>query len=152
MEEPPITVLYVDDEPGLLDIARIFLEKSGDFKVETSTSAQIALDNPGIRACDAIVSDYQMPDMNGIAFLKIVRERFGDIPFILFTGRGREEVVIDAINNGADFYLQKGGDPKAQFAELAHKIRQAVKTRRAEDELLLLKTSVEQAHDEVFWA
>ena len=49
-----------------------------------------------------------------------------DIPFILFTGRGREEVVIEAINNGVDFYLQKGGDPKAQFAELGHKIKKAV--------------------------
>jgi len=45
----------------------------------------------------AIIADYQMPGMDGIAFLKLVRERFGDIPFILFTGRGREEVVIDAL-------------------------------------------------------
>jgi PAS domain S-box-containing protein len=73
-----------------------------------------------------------MPDMDGIAFLKVVRERFWDIPFILFTGQGREEVVIDAINNGADFYLQKGGDPNALFAELSHKIRQAVRGKQAE--------------------
>ena len=73
--------------------------------------------------------------MDGIAFLKAVRERFGDIPFILFTGRGREEVVIDAINNGADFYLQKGGDPKSQFAELSHKIRQSVRRKQAEHSL-----------------
>ena len=72
-----------------------------------------------------------MPEMDGIAFLKIVRERFGDLPFILFTGRGREEVVIEAINNGVDFYLQKGGDPKSQFAELSHKIKMAVERKRA---------------------
>ena len=76
-----------------------------------------------------------MQGMDGITFLKAVRERFGDIPFVLFTCRGREEVVIEAINNGADFYLQKGGDPEAQFAELAHKIRQAVRTRQAERSL-----------------
>ena len=76
-----------------------------------------------------------MPGMDGIAFLKAVRERFGDIPFILFTGRGREEVVIEAINNGADSYLQKGGDPEAQFAELAHRIRQAVRRKQAERSL-----------------
>ena len=146
-----IKVLYVDDEPLLLQLAKIFLEKSGGFLIETSTSANEALTNPAIQTYDAIISDYQMPDMDGIAFLKIVREYFGDIPFILFTGKGREEVVIDAINNGADFYIQKGGDPKAQFAELAHKIRQAVKRRQAEDELVLLKTSVDQAYDEVFW-
>ena len=73
--------------------------------------------------------------MDGIAFLKEVMSRFGSIPFILFTGRGREEVVIDAINNGADFYLQKGGDPLAQFAELMHKIRQAITRRKAQEEL-----------------
>ena len=68
----------------------------------------------------------------GSNYLKKVRKSFGSIPFVLFTGRGREEVVIEAINNGVDFYLQKGGDPKAQFAELAHKVRQAVTRRRAE--------------------
>jgi PAS domain S-box-containing protein len=55
-----------------------------------------------------------------------VRCTYGNIPFILFTGRGREEVVIEAINNGVDFYIQKGGNAGAQFAELAHKIRHAV--------------------------
>ncbi|MCA1917573.1 PAS domain S-box protein, partial [Methanospirillum hungatei] len=64
------------------------------------------------------------------------RSSYGNIPFILFTGRGREEVVIEALNNGADFYLQKGGDPKAQFAELGHKIRQAVSRLKAEHELI----------------
>ena len=127
-----IRVLYVDDEPGLLEIGKIFLEKSEGLQVDTSTSAQDALTTSPIQACEAIVSDYQMPEMNGIAFLKHVRARFGDIPFILFTGKGREEVVIEAINNGADFYLQKGGDPKSQFAELAHKIRQAVARKKAE--------------------
>ena len=127
-----IRVLYVDDEPGLLQIAQLFLEKSGEFKVETLTSALEALDSSSIQSCDAIISDFQMPEMDGIAFLKAVRERFGDLPFILFTGRGREEVVIDAINKGVDFYLQKGGDVQAQFVELAHKIRQAVNRRRAD--------------------
>ena len=127
-----ISVLYVDDEAPLLDLARIFMEKTGDFRVFTSTSAKEALESASITSCDAIVSDYQMPEMDGIGFLKEVRSRFGDIPFILFTGRGREEVVIAAINNGADFYLQKGGEPKAQFAELTHKVRQAVRRRQAE--------------------
>jgi PAS domain S-box-containing protein len=127
-----IRVLYVDDEPGLLEIAKHFLEGGEKFQVDILESAHAALSGSAIRSCDAIVSDYQMPEMNGIEFLKAVREQFGDLPFILFTGRGREEVVIDAINNGADFYLQKGGDPGALFAELANQIRHAVARRRAE--------------------
>ncbi|MDD1702417.1 MAG: PAS domain S-box protein [Methanoregula sp.] len=130
-----IRVLYVDDEPGLLEIGQDFLELSGDIHVETSTSAEKSLDSPALGSYDVIISDYQMPGMDGIAFLKTIRERSGDIPFILFTGRGREEVVIEAINNGADFYLQKGGDPEAQFAELAHKVRQAMRRKQAERSL-----------------
>ncbi|MFA4850820.1 MAG: PAS domain S-box protein, partial [Methanoregula sp.] len=130
--EKEIKVIYVDDEPDLLEITRLFLENAGNFQVTTSTSAKNALDSSSIQSFDLIVSDYQMPGMDGITFLKEVRNRYGDIPFILFTGRGREDVVIDAINNGADFYLQKGGSPNAQFAELAHKIRQAVGRKRAE--------------------
>ncbi len=127
-----IAALYVDDEPELLEIGRLFLETSGDLTIDTCTSPLEAQEKLRSTRYDAIISDYQMPEMDGIAFLKCVRSEFGTIPFILFTGRGREEVVIEAINNGADFYLQKGGAPQAQFAELAHKVRQAVFQKRAE--------------------
>ena len=153
---PMCSVLYVDDEQLLLDLCRSYLEKSGDFRIETTGSAPEAIEKIQNTSYDAIVSDYQMPGMDGIVFLKEVRSRFGDIPFILFTGKGREEIAIEAINNGADFYLQKGGDPRSQFAELAHKIRKAVERRRAieelrdnESQLRLLQISVDQASDEV---
>lgn len=136
MVEPLVSVLYVDDEVSLLEIGKIFLERAGPFTVKTIPSADDALALLATSLPDAIVSDYQMPGMDGIAFLHHVREKFGDIPFILFTGRGREEVVIQAINDGADFYLQKGGDPRSQFAELAHKIRQAVRRKAAERSVL----------------
>jgi PAS domain S-box-containing protein len=127
-----VTVLYVDDEPGLLEIGKLFLETTAGFAVDILPSAAEALAVIQEKEYDAIISDYQMPVMDGIAFLKAVRKGGYTVPFILFTGRGREEVVIEAINNGADFYLQKGGDPKAQFAELAHKILRAVEGRRTE--------------------
>jgi len=131
----PIRVLYVDDEPGLLELGKSFLGKEDGFVVDTAESATLALAHLDTHPCDAIVSDYQMPEVNGIEFLKTVRGSGRTVPFILFTGRGREEVVIEAINNGVDFYLQKGGDTLALFAELSHKIRQAVSRNRAQDEL-----------------
>lgn len=126
------SVLYVDDEPELLQIGKIFLERHGKFRVDTATSASEGLKLLKSGTYEAIVSDYQMPVMDGIAFLKKIRAAGNTLPFIIFTGRGREEVVIQALNEGADFYLQKGGEAKSQFAELAHKIRQAVEHRRAD--------------------
>jgi len=128
-----LRVLYVDDEPGLLAIGKRFLEKEGVFAVDTLTSAKQALEQLNTEHYDVIISDYQMPEMDGIQFLVEVRARFGQVPFILFTGKGREEVVIQAINSGADFYIQKGGEPAAQFAELTHKVRQAASRKRAEE-------------------
>lgn len=131
----PILILYVDDEPLSLEIGRRYLEKGGDFKVIPLLSASDALRVLQIGTCDVIVSDYQMQEMDGITFLKEVRGRNPTIPFILFTGRGREDVVIEAFENGADFYLQKCGEPKFQFIELIHKIHLAVERRRTEKEL-----------------
>jgi len=129
------TVLYVDDEPGLLEIGKLFLEDNGQFSVDVITSAPEALARMNAKTYDAIISDYQMAGMDGIEFLKKVRTSGNTIPFILFTGRGREEIVIQALNEGADFYLQKGGDPTSQFIELSNKIQYAITRRRAEESL-----------------
>jgi PAS domain S-box-containing protein len=125
-------VLYVDDEPSLLEIGKLFLEEGGQFIVDTITSAPAALALLNSKTYDAIISDYQMPEMDGIEFLKMVRTSGSIIPFILFTGRGREEVVIEALNAGADFYLQKGGEPESQFVELAHNVNSAISRKKAD--------------------
>jgi PAS domain S-box-containing protein len=130
-----IRVLYVDDEPDLLEIAKIILEKGGAFSVDTLSSAPEALEQVDAERYDAIISDYQMPEMDGIIFLRQLRALGNATPFIIFTGKGREEIAIQALNEGADFYIQKGGDIRSQFTELAHKIRQAVARRRAEERM-----------------
>lgn len=134
-------ILYVDDEPALLDITRIFLENGGVFSVDCAMSGSEALSRIAAGNYDAVVSDYQMPGMDGITLLKKVRETDKTLPFILFTGKGREEVVIEAINSGVDFYLQKGGEPKSQYAELSHKICTAIARHTYEN---ALKESEEQ--------
>ncbi len=130
-----ITILYVDDEPGLLSLGKYFLERSGQFIVDTITSAPAALSLQNAKRYDAIISDYHMPEMDGIELLRTIRSSGNTIPFILFTTRQREEIAIQALNEGADFYQHKGGEPTSLFAELSHKIRYAVMRRHAEESL-----------------
>ncbi|WP_292490541.1 PAS domain S-box protein [Methanoculleus sp. 10] len=130
-----LRVLVVDDEPALLELTRIFLERSGDLQVEVTPSPLQGLNMLAATPYDAIVADYEMPEMDGITFLREVRRRGMTTPFIIFSGRGREEVVIEAINNGADFYLQKNGNPSTQFAELRNMILQGVRRGQAEAEV-----------------
>lgn len=126
-------VLYVDDEPDLLELGKTFLESSRELTVDTAISAADARRMLASNAYEAIISDYHMPDMDGLQLLKALRAENNHVPFIIFTGKGREEVVIEALNSGADFYLQKGGNPQAQFAELEQKVKEAVRRSRAEE-------------------
>jgi signal transduction histidine kinase len=97
-----------------------------------------------------VVSDYQMPELDGIEFLQHLRKEHPALPFIMFTGNGREEIAIAAFENGADFYIRKGGNPVAQFAELAHKIRKSVEQRKArEDEFRKKNKGLGAAFDEL---
>jgi len=120
-----LSVLAIDDEPDLLDIVKHFLERYGDMKVETTRTTTEALNLVSKKEYDAIILDYFMPEINGIDFLRILRAKGDTTPIIIFTGVGREHAAIEALNNGADFFLQKGDDPTTQFRELAHMIKQA---------------------------
>lgn len=109
-ESDEINVLFVDDEKGILEQGKVFLEEKG-LAVDVAESAKEALDSFDEKEYEAIISDYQMPVMNGLEFLEDLREkRNSDIPFIMFTGKGREKVAMEALNLGADRYLQKYGD------------------------------------------
>ena len=106
-----VKVLYIDDEDEMLDLVRSFMEMGGEFIVDTEKEPHNALERLSKSNYDAIISDYQMSSMNGIQLLEEIRSNRDDIPFILFTGKGREEIVIEALNRGADGYVQKGSIP-----------------------------------------
>lgn len=116
LPESKIDVLLVDDEPNLLKQASLVLEKEDQLNIRTTTSAQEALELMENNDFDVIISDYKMPEIDGLEFLEIIRtEKKENIPFIIFTGRGREEIAMKALNLGANRYIQKGGDPKSQY-------------------------------------
>ena len=146
-----IRVLHVDDDPDFLELAAIALERSDDrFEVETATSPSEGLDRlaAGQRAddrddrrnedcdIDCVVSDYDMPDMDGLEFLRAVREEYPKLPFILFTGKGSETVASEAIAAGVTDYLQKGSGIE-RYELLANRIENAFEqfdaVRRAEE-------------------
>jgi len=133
--EKSCQVLLVDDESVILDITSRFLERTGKIETICCNSADEALIIIQARAIDVIVSDYDMPDMDGIDLLSWIRKSGYSTPFILYTGRGREEVVIEALNNGATHYLRKGGEPKSLYAELVNIICQVSDKIRSEQEV-----------------
>jgi CheY-like chemotaxis protein len=125
-----LSILHVDDESTFLAVSKIYLERRG-ITVISAGSVREAMHLLDTCCFDAILSDYQMPDINGIEFLKMLREKRCPIPFILFTGRLSEDVLAEAISHGAMFSLHKGGDPRLRFAELEQKIRIASQRYRA---------------------
>ncbi len=120
-------VLFVDDEKNFRDLVETYSEETEyDIDVTTVGSAKEALQMVEEEDWDAIVSDYKMAPMDGLELLKELRDTGNDIPFILFTGKGREEVAMEALNLGAERYVKKGGDPEKQFQFLAQAIEQEV--------------------------
>ena len=85
-----ISVLYVDDEPDLLDLGKIFLERTGDFRVTIATGVKEALSAMEGSEFETIISDYQMPGMDGIGFLKHLRLTWQKTPCIHLTSPGHE--------------------------------------------------------------
>src|SRR3990170_1034741 len=142
-EETLIRVLHVDDDADFLNTAKQILEMQSSFQVETARSVEEAKDKMKEKTFDVIVSDYVMPGKNGLDFLKELGDSGSNIPFILLTGKGREEVAIKALNLGVDGYFNKLGHPETVYGELAHGIRCTVKSKQAEQ---ALKESEEKYH------
>jgi DNA-binding NtrC family response regulator len=84
-----IRLLYVDDEASCLKLVKIFLEETGEFAVDTVTSVREAMNKLASGNYDALISDYSMPESDGLEFLHLVREKDDSIPFLLFSGRSR---------------------------------------------------------------
>ncbi|MFX0114359.1 MAG: PAS domain S-box protein, partial [Candidatus Hodarchaeota archaeon] len=130
-------ILLVDDDQDLLTIAMNLLgREEPNFEIIAVLSASDALQKLATEHFDLIVADYQMPGMTGLELLKQLRTEGNDIPFIVFTGKGREEIAIDALNLGADRYLNKTGDTRSLFAELAHSIQSLIEHKKTKDALL----------------
>ncbi len=130
-----ISVLLVDDEPNFADVVAKQLTMTGEsLSVGVETDPDAAADLIDSGAYDCVVSDYEMPGTNGLELLEAVRAEWPDLPFVLFTGKGSEEIASEAISAGVTEYMQKTTNPD-QFRVLANRIRNAVEKYRTEREL-----------------
>lgn len=132
-----VRVLHVDDDTDLVEMASQFLERSDDsFSVDTVVDPTEAADRVRENGTDidCIVADFDMPTLDGLELLDVVRDEHPRLPYILYTGKGSEEVASEAISLGVTDYMQKevGSD---QYKVLANRIRNAVERRRAEADL-----------------
>lgn len=135
VDRDEIRVLHVDDEEQILSLTSLHLENTDDkISVTTETDVQTALDRIQHENFDCIVSDYNMPNSNGIEFLQNVRKAYPNLPFVLFTGRGSEEIASEAISEGVTDYLQKEVGTE-QYTILANRIRNIVEQYRAVKEV-----------------
>ena len=130
VKQAPLHILLVDNDASFLKTSKKILELDNSFRVDTATSVDEALCKLKMRHYDTVVSDYEMPQKNGLDFLKQLREHKNDIVFIIFADNISEEIVIRAINLGANYYIDKSGAPETAYCELKNAIINIVSTKK----------------------
>jgi PAS domain S-box-containing protein len=120
----------------MLEISKqIMIDMDDRFEFDSACCVDEAFKKLSTGHYDVVISDYEMPQKNGVQFLEGLREQNNEIPFILFTGKGREEVVVKALNLGADSYINKNGSPETVYCELVDAINKTVERKKTKKAL-----------------
>lgn len=138
----PTRVLLVDDDPSLADLMANQLGQLRDsFSIRVETDPNDALEVIEEGEFDCVVSDYHMPEMTGIDLLRYVREMEPNVPFILFTARGSEEIASEAVSEGVTDYFRKTRGSE-QWRVLANRIENVAARYRAEEAVRRRETAL----------
>ncbi|WP_254838723.1 response regulator [Natronomonas marina] len=144
-----VTILFVDDERQLLSVLASNLEEDvEDLEIVTASNATEAIDRLEQLDVDCVVSDYKMPGTDGLDLLERCRDIDPNMPFILFTSKGSEEIASKAINADVTDYLQKDLSGE-QLALLSNRIENAVTERRAREAVEDALQHLQRIHDRV---
>jgi PAS domain S-box-containing protein len=141
-----ISILYIDNDPVLLDMGKRFFERDTNSRVDIARNVGEALQLLETGSVDAIISDHKMPEIDCRHILNIVHEKYPGLPVIIFSDKGRDEIFTETHSYGADDYIKKDGDPTSQFAELSRRVKRAVEFRESVHEVARLKRM-----DSILW-
>jgi DNA-binding NtrC family response regulator len=133
-------ILIVDDEESMCQYLSILLSKEG-YEVVTANSGAAALRLLEEMPYDVVLTDINMPQMNGIQLLKGVKAVDSQTPVIMMTAYASEQTAIDAVNLGAFSYLQKHG----KNDEFKIAVRNALQLRKTESENRTLKRELKRS-------
>jgi PAS domain S-box-containing protein len=117
------SVLFIGDDSTFPHVLQAHFQNFKGITVETVNSTEAGLEKLLNRMYDVVISDHGTPGIDGIEFLKALRASGNETPFILFTASEDKELIIDALNHGANYYLRKGDCFETVLAELDTVIR-----------------------------
>ena len=141
------TILLVDDERNIVDLARMYLEQE-DFKVEAAYDGQVALDKIKSLQPALVVLDLMLPVVDGWEVCRRVRSA-SDVPIIMLTARDDDVDKIVGLELGADDYLTKPFNPRELVARVKAILRRAGHEPSGEKPITLGNLSVDPARREV---
>ncbi len=118
-------VLVVDDEPQIVRALKVVLRGAGFDAVPAETGSQ-ALDLAAVRPPDAAIVDLVLPDTDGIAVTRMLRE-WSEIPILVLSAVGEEEQKVRALEAGADDYITKPFGARELVARLKAALRRAAR-------------------------
>jgi CheY-like chemotaxis protein len=101
------TILLVDDSATQRRLIHLILQESGAWNILQATDGVAALEVMERTVPDLVLTDIYMPQMDGLGLVEQVRERFPQVPVVLMTGRGSEQLAVDALRVGAADYVSK---------------------------------------------
>jgi PAS domain S-box-containing protein len=130
-----ISVLVIDSDPDILKTTGDYLSSGNGIKIRTAPSADAAIKMLKRRPSDVIVASYSLHDTDGVSLLERLRDQGHEMPVIFYARHVKYKTIIEATRHGAEFFLQLGDNPKAQFMELRSLIEEIVRRRQTEDTL-----------------
>jgi len=140
-----IRILHVDDDVNQSEFLQYFLPEMDEaFRIDFVCDPCQVMEKMKSERYDCVVTDYQMPKINGIELAEKIRELF-DLPIIIYTGQGSEEIAEAAFSAGIDDYLRKEMDP-SHYQVLSKRIRNVVDKKRLD---IMYKTIIEETNEAI---